>query len=85
MLRAEAKQTRDAKQARCPFALVAIFGGGSRRDAARIGGVGIQIVRDWVLRFNAAVPDGLIDRKAPGAPPKLIDHQRRVLDAQVEK
>ena len=28
----------------------------SRSGAARIGGVGLQIVRDWVLRFNAEGP-----------------------------
>jgi len=30
------------------------------------GGVGLQVIRDWVLRFNAHGPDGLVDRKAPG-------------------
>jgi hypothetical protein len=33
--------------------LVEIYDGGSRPDAARIGGVGVQIVRDWVVRFYA--------------------------------
>ena len=35
-------------------------------DAARIGGIGLQIVRDWVMRFNARGPDALIDGKPPG-------------------
>jgi hypothetical protein len=39
----------------------------------RRGGVGVQIVRDWVLRFNAKGPDGLLNSKAPGAP----QHSRR--------
>ena len=39
-----------------------------RPDAARVGGVGLQIVRDWVLWFNAEGPDGLVNGKAPGAP-----------------
>ncbi len=30
--------------------------------------LGLQIVRDWVVRFNAEGSDGLIDRKAPGRP-----------------
>lgn len=30
-----------------------ICNGGIRSAAARIGGVGLQIVCDWVLRFNA--------------------------------
>ena len=25
----------------------------TRTEAAKIGGVGLQIIRDWVLRFNA--------------------------------
>jgi hypothetical protein len=33
------------------LALAAIYDGGTRSDAAKIGGVTLQIVRDWVLRF----------------------------------
>jgi len=51
--------------------------GGSRPDAARIGGVGVQIVRDWVVRFNAKGPDGLLTGKAPGAPSILDGRQRQ--------
>jgi hypothetical protein len=51
-LRRLAKQSRDAAQARRLLALAEIYDGGSRTDAARIGGVSLQIVRDWVLRFN---------------------------------
>ncbi|TVV71640.1 hypothetical protein [Sphingomonas solaris] len=40
--------------------------GSSRTGAARIGGVTLQIVRAWVMKFNAAFRDGLIDRKALG-------------------
>lgn len=83
-LRAEARRTRDANQARRLLALAAIYDGGSRSDAARIGGVGLQIVRDWVLRFNADGPAGLIDRKAPGAASKLDADQRRALLRMVE-
>ena len=49
----------------------------ARTEAARIGGVGLQIVRDWVVRFNAEGPDGLIDRKAPGKPPTLTRRSAR--------
>ena len=72
-LRTAARQTKDAAQARRLLALAAIYDGGSRTEAARIGGVTLQIVRDWVLRFNAEGPAGLIDRKAPGQPPRLSD------------
>jgi transposase len=83
-LREQARRTRDANQARRLLALAAIYDGGSRSDAARIGGVGLQIVRDWVVRFNAQGPDGLIDRKAPGPSPRLNQGQRRALVAMVE-
>ena len=45
----------------------------------------LQIVRDWVLRFNAAGPDGLVDRKAPGQPPRLTDAHRAALAAVIEQ
>ena len=60
-LRGLAKRARDAGQLRRLLALAEIYDGGSRGDAARIGGVGLQTVRDWVLRFNARGPEGLID------------------------
>lgn len=43
-----------------------------------------QIVRDWVLRFNARGPDGLLDGKAPGRQSLLNDAQRRALVEMVE-
>nr|MDQ6870303.1 helix-turn-helix domain-containing protein [Pseudomonadota bacterium] len=74
-----ARQSHNAGQTRRLLALAEIYGGGSRSDAARIGGVGVQIVRDWVVRFNAKGPDGLLNGKAPGAPSILDDSQRQVL------
>ena len=53
-LRRLSRMTKSANQARRLLALAEIYDGGSRSAAARIGGVGLQIVRDWVLRFNAA-------------------------------
>ncbi len=83
-LRCLARKTKTAKQSRRLPALAGICDGGRRGDAARIGGVGLQIVRDRVLRFNARGPDGLIDGKAPGPQPKLDDTQRQALAAIVE-
>ena len=83
-LRRLARSSRDAKQVRRLLALAAIRDGGSRTEAARIGGVGLQIVRDWVLRFNAEGPDGLIDRKAPGKASTLTPVQRAALAGVVE-
>ena len=70
-LREAAKRSEDANQTRRLLALAAIYDGGSRGDAARIGGVGLQTVRDWVLAFNAEGPPGLVDGKAPGNAPLL--------------
>ena len=58
-LRALARRSGDAAQLRRLLALAVICAGGTRRDAALAGGVGLQTVRDWVLRFNAQGPDGL--------------------------
>ena len=70
-LRKHAKGSHDPDQTRRLLALAdyEIYDGSSRSDAARIGGVGLQIVRDWVLRFNAKGPNGLLTGKAPGAHP----------------
>jgi len=84
-LRQLAKTSKDAGQSRRLLALAEIYDGGRRMDAARIGGVGLQIIRDWVLRFNTEGPAGLIDRKAPGNPSKLNDAQRQALAKLVEE
>jgi transposase len=83
-LRTLAKASRDAKQTRRLLALASIYEGGSRTVAARIGGVGLQIVRDWVVRFNAEGPAGLLDRKAPGKAPRLAPAQLAALARAVE-
>src|SRR3954447_7472865 len=80
-----AKATRDAGQSRRLLALAEIYDGGSRIKAARIGGVGLQTIRDWVVRFNARGPEGLIDGKAPGNACKLNDSQRQALVNIVER
>ena len=79
-----AKASKDAGQSRRLLALAEIYDGGARSDAARIGGVGLQVIRDWVLRFNAEAPGGLIDRKAPGGRRKLDAKQRQALAVIVE-
>ena len=81
---AAARQTKDAAQARRLLALAAIYDGATRTEAAVIGGVTRQIVRDWVLNFNATGLDGLVDRKAPGQPPRLTDAHRAALAATLE-
>ena len=83
-LRRLARNSKDANQARRLLALAAIYAGGTRSEAAEMGGVGLQIVRDWVVRFNADGPAGLLDRKAPGQPARLGDKHRRALAALIE-
>ena len=84
-LRALAKRSRDPDQTRRLLALAVIYEGGSRADAARIGAVGLQTVRDWVLRFNAEGPEGLLTGKAPGARPLLDPEQRQALERIIEE
>lgn len=84
MTRAAAKRSKDGPQARRLLALAAVYEGATRTQAARIGGVTLQIVRDWVVKFNAHGPDGLIDRKAPGQPSRLNDGHRAALVAMIE-
>ena len=83
-LRRLARDSKDANQARRLLALATIYGGGTRSEAAEVGGVGLQIVRDWVVKFNAAGPGGLVDRKAPGQPSRLNDTHRAALAAMIE-
>jgi transposase len=68
-LRALARQSKNASQARRLLALAVIYDGGARSEAAKFGDVTLQIVRDWVLRFNAEGPRSLIvNRRGKGTP-----------------
>jgi len=62
------------------LSIAAIYDGMTRGDAAKIGGMDLQILRDWVLRFNAEGPDDLADRKAPGPQRRLNEDQMKELD-----
>jgi transposase len=83
-LRALAKRSSDAAQTRRLLALAMIYDGSSRSDAAKIGGVGLQTVRDWVLAFNTEGPSGLVNGKAPGNTPLLTPAHRQALLQIVE-
>jgi len=83
-LRREARQSKDSGQARRLLALAAIYDGSRRTEAAKIGGVTLQIVRDWVMKFNAHGPSGLIAGKAPGQTPRLTADHRAALARMVE-
>ena len=50
-----AKRAKDAAQARRLLAIAAVLDGASREEAAKIGGMDRQTLRDWVIRFNARI------------------------------
>jgi transposase len=83
-LKQHARRSGNADQVRRLLALAAIYDGGSRSEAAEIGGVTRQIVRDWVVRFNEGGPEALVSRKAPGKPSLLTTEQRLALARAVE-
>ena len=83
-LRRLAGKTKDADQARRLLAIAAVYHGMDREEAARIGGMDRQTLRDWVHRFNAQGPDGLVNAMSPGRPSKLSAKQKEELQRLVE-
>jgi len=83
-LRLLASHSRDANQARRLLSLAAIYDGMSRKDAAMVGGMDRQTLRDWVLRFNDKGPDGLLNHKSSGRKSRLNNDQLEELDRIVE-
>lgn len=60
-LRRLAAASKHANQSQRLLSLAAVLDGMDREQAARIGGMDRQTLRDWVHRFNALGPDGLRD------------------------
>src|SRR5438093_2253103 len=83
-LRCLTRFVKDADQARRLLAIAAIYDGMDREEAARIGGMDRQTLRDWAHRFNEHGPDGLINIKPSGRPSKLSDEQKEALQQLVE-
>ena len=83
-LRRLSRSSTDAKQARRLLTISLIYDGATRSEAARHGNVDVQSIRDWVLRFNAEGPEGLIDKKSTGAPTRLNAKQMAALARVVE-
>ena len=83
-LRALAKRSKDAHQSRRLLSLAAIRDGVDRGEAAKIGGMDRQTLRDWVHRFNAAGPDGLLDNWTSGPTSRLSPDQLAELAMIVE-
>jgi putative transposase len=78
-MRCLARKSRDAKQARRLMALAGVADGLSRAEAAAVGLMDRQTLRDWVHRFNEQGPEGLTDRKSTGPKPKLNTEQLAML------
>lgn len=83
-LRALARRGRDVRQTRRLLALAAVYDGMSRAEAARIGGMDRQTLRDWAHRFNAEGPDGLKNRAGAGRRRRLTEAQMQALAEIVE-
>jgi transposase len=76
--------TKNANQSRRLLSLAAVLDGMNRTEAARIGGMDRQTLRDWVHRFNERGPDGLKDTWSKGNPPRLSSDQQAELAQLVE-
>ena len=74
-LRALARRSKDVNQRRRLLSLAAVRDGMDRGGAAKIGGMDRQTLRDWVHRFNASGPQGLIDNWTEGPKPRLSEQQ----------
>jgi transposase len=83
-LRGLAAATRNAKQSRRLLSLAAVVEGMNRTEAARIGGMDRQTLRDWVHRFNEHGPEGLLDGWSKGPAPRLSAEQRAEIAQLVE-
>ena len=83
-LRRLAKRSKDVNQSRRLLSLAAVREGKDRGEAARIGGMDRQTLRDWVHRFNADGPDGLLDHWTEGPKPRLTSAQLAELSEIVE-
>src|SRR5215217_1478488 len=83
-VRAAAQEAKDADQARRLLAIAAAYEGQDRTTTAKLGAMAPHRLRDWVRRFNAAGPEGLIDRKPAGAARRLTSEQEAELAALIE-
>src|SRR6266436_3168278 len=63
-LRGLARKTKDRPQARRLLALAAIYDGATRTEAAKIGGVGLQIIREWIFEeFRITIAKQTLSRE----------------------
>jgi len=83
-LRSLAKRSKDANRSRRLLSLAAVRDGMDRGEAAKVGGMDRQTLRDWVHRFKVEGPDGLFDHWTAGPTSRLTGAQLAELSAIVE-
>ena len=88
-LRGLARRSKDVNQSRRLLSLAGVRDGMDRGGAAKIGSMDRQTLRDWVHRFNASGPDGLLDNWTEGPKPRLSFEQMaevaRIVEAGPER
>lgn len=83
-LRRLAKAARTTAASRRMLSLALILEGAKRAEAALVGGMDRQTLRDWVRRFNAEGPEGLYSKQGPGPACRLSEAQQQELVAIIE-
>src|SRR5881275_709639 len=71
-LRVLAGRVKDANQARRLLAIAAVYEGMDREEAARIGGMDRQTLRDWVHSFQYIRPRRSHQYQAPWASSEVV-------------
>jgi transposase len=66
------------------LALALVLDGKSREEAAEVGGMDRQTLRDWVHRYNSEGLSGLMNRRHSGAKSRLSPEQLAELASLVE-
>jgi transposase len=72
-LRTLARRSKAVSRSRRLLSLAAVRDGMDRAGAAKVGGMDRQRLSDWVHRFNALGPEGLIDKYTEGPKPRLAE------------
>ncbi len=80
-LRRLVRRTKSRAQALRLMAIARALEGASRAEAPKAGAMDRQTLRDWVIRFNNAGPEVLIDRPKGHARFRLEEGQLAVLKA----
>ena len=78
-----AKRAKDAAQARRLLAIAAVLDGASREEAAKIGGMDRQTLRDWVIRFNEQGAGRSHQHPFSGVPPGKLNEEHKAFLARI--